>query len=487
MSFKIMNNVVLAINNSSWFGKRVFRTWLPAVPIITALLKEHFNFSILDANVNNWDFDQTREALRQTKADLVLISALSIDYQIQYHQLAALAKEALPNCITLMGGVYPTSLPEYVLNDNNIDYLIQGYAEERLLPVVRAILNHDTDELANTEGIGFLQDGVIHLIPFRKHLADCKTIIRPDYSLLNIEQYFLMQEHYSAKNYSTECAEKRSVNIISSYGCPYNCFFCANRSMSGSRVVYRPVEDVLEEIDFFVKEYKVEHISFMDDNIVSDKIRAKKLFQALIDRNYSIEVQIGNLAAWDLDDEILQLLHDAGCTRIGISVESGSQRVLKEIMHKPLDLRIIPPLVDKFRELDIMMIADFIIGLPGETWEDIRSSFDFADSMNADLCNFNIAVPYPGTELYSYMAEHGLLPKGFRFDERFYITGLVHTDEFTPAELKILQAFAWEKINAGTPEKRKRTMRALRLTESELRDYCREMRLGAIRFVKKYS
>ena len=482
-----MNKVVLVINNSSWFGKRVFRTWLPAVPIITALLKDYFDFSIIDANVNDWDFDQTRAAIRQTEADLVLISALSVDYQIQYHQLATLAKEALPNCTTLMGGVYPTLLPEDVLNDKNVDYLIQGYAEDRLLPIVLAILSHNTDELAQTEGVGFIQDGEVRLSPFRKHLSDCKTIIRPDYSLLNIEQYFLMQQSYSAKNYSTECAEKRSVNIISSYGCPYNCFFCANRSLSGSHVVYRPIEDVLDEIDYFVKQHRVEQISFMDDNIVSDKVRAKKLFQELIRRNYSIEIQIGNLAAWDLDDEILQLLHDAGCTRIGISVESGSQRVLKEIMHKPLDLRIIPSLVDKFRKLDIMMIVDFIIGLPGETWEDIRSSFDFADKMNADLCNFNIAVPYPGTELHLYMAEHGLLPKDFRFDKRFFITGLVCTDEFTPSELKIMQAFEWERINAGSPEKRDRAMRALRLTEGELKDYCREMRTDAIRFVKKYG
>ena len=481
-----MKKVVLVINNFSWFGKRAFRTWLPAVPILTAIVKNICDFSVIDANVNEMDFEQTQQAIADSRADIVMISALSVDYQLQYHKVAELAKAALSNCITMMGGVYPTTLPEQVLEDENIDIIMQGHAEERLPRILQTIMSGDLSALSKEHGLGFRDQGKIFFTPLKSQLYQISEMIKPDYSCIDIEKYFLLQKKYSAKNYTTECAEKRSVNIIASYGCPYNCFFCANRSLSGSHVVYRPIEDILEEIDYFVREHRIEQISFMDDNIVSDKVRAKKLFRELIERNYKLEIQIGNLAAWDLDEEILHLLHDAGCTRIGISVESGSQRVLYQIMHKPLNLTIIPPLVDKFRELDIMMIADFIIGLPGETWEDIRSSFDFAYKMNADLCNFNIAVPYPGTELYSHMKKHDLLPNDFCFDEKFFITGLVKTEEFIPSELKLLQAFEWERINAGTPERRERSMRVLRLTEQELREYCKEMRMSAIRFVKQY-
>lgn len=482
-----MHKIVLAINNFSWFGKRMFRTWLPAVPIITSLLKDKYDFSIVDANVNEWDFDQTVEALRNSQADIVLISALSIDYQIQYHKLAELAKIALPHCITFMGGIYPSSLPEQVMEDANIDFIMQGYAEERLVPILDAITKENKDFLSKVEGVGYRIGKEKHLIPFNRFLSECKTIIRPDYSLIDVDKYFKLQEGYYARNYSTECAEKRSINIIASYGCPYNCFFCANRSLSGSRVVYRPVDDVLDEIAYFVENHNIEQISFMDDNIVADKVRAKHLFEEIINRDYGLEIQIGNLAAWDLDDEILSLLKKAGCTRIGISVESGSQDVLYKIMHKPLNLEIIPPLVKKFREYGIMLIADFIIGLPGETWKDIRTSLSYAEKMDADLCNINIAVPYPGTDMYKYMIDNEMLPEDFKFDERFFINGLVKTAEFSPTELKILVAFEWEKINASTPEKRERAKKALRLNDLELDEYCKEMRQGAIRFAKKYS
>ena len=479
-----MNKVVLVINNFSWFGKREFRTWLPAVPIITALLKKECDFSVLDSNVNQWDFEQTEAKLRETCADIVLISALSIDYQIQYHKLAEIAKKALPNCITLMGGVYPSSLPKQVMNDTNIDVIMRGHAEERLPRIVRMLLDGKTEALLEEPGIGIRTGSVVQWNPISPPLYASDTFVSPDYSQIDVEKYFSLQSNYSAKNYSTECAEKRSINIIASYGCPYNCFFCANRSLSGSHVIYRPVDDVLQEIDYFVLEHGVEQISFMDDNIVARKERAKELFTKLIQRNYNLEIQIGNLAAWDLDDEILQLLRDAGCTRIGISVESGSQRVLKEVMHKPLDLQIIPPLVKKFKALEIMMVADFIIGLPGESWKDIRASFDYAYSMDTDLCNFNIAVPYPETDMYRHMVAHHMLPENFVFDERFFITGLVSTDEFRPEELKTLLAYEWERINAGTPERRERAKRVLRLTDAELDDYCRQMRSGALRFAK---
>lgn len=482
-----MNKVTLVINNCSWFGKREFHTWLPAVPILTALLKKVCDFSIVDANVAQLGLDQTREAIRKTRADVVLISALSIDYQRQYHKIAELAKQALPCCKVLLGGVYATVLPEYVLQDGNIDFIIQGAAEGRVGKTVLAILENNMEYLYHADGVGFrIKDG-IHLKPNKKFLCQTREMVKPDFSLLDVEGYFELQKQYNAKNYSTECAEKRSINIIASYGCPYNCFFCANHSLTGSHVVYRPIDDILEEIDFFVEKYHVEQISFMDDNVIADKNRALILFDAIRSRGYELEIQIGNLAAWDLNDEILQVLHGAGCTRIGISVESGSQRVLRDIIHKPLRLESIPPLVEKFKQLNIMMIADFIIGLPGETWQDIRNTFYFADSIDADLCNFNIAVPYPGTDLYRYMSEQNMLPLDFSFDETFYVNGMVSTDEFNPMELKILQAFEWERINIGTPQRKARAMRVLRQSECEIDNFTSQMRQSAIRFIKKHG
>ena len=157
----------MVINNFSWFGKRAFRTWLPAVPIITALIKDCCDFSVLDANVNEWDFDETEKKLRETQADVVLISALSVDYRIQYHKLAQIAKAALPDCTTLMGGVYPTTLPKQVMEDGNIDIIMQGHAEERLPRIIKMVLSKNLQQLSTEVGIGLRINGQLHFKLYR--------------------------------------------------------------------------------------------------------------------------------------------------------------------------------------------------------------------------------------------------------------------------------------------------------------------------------
>ena len=198
-----MNKVVIVVNNFTWYGKRPFRTWLPAIPILTALLKNEFDLQVIDGNVNNYDFDQMASEVKKSNADLVLISALSVDYQRQYHRLAEISKMALPDCKVMMGGVYPSVLAEQVMEDENVDFVMIGHAEERIAKVVRYILEND-DNIYKAPGICFRKDGHVRINPLKQKLYMVKKMVRPDYSLLDIEKYFELQQNYSAKNYSTD-------------------------------------------------------------------------------------------------------------------------------------------------------------------------------------------------------------------------------------------------------------------------------------------
>lgn len=480
-----MTQVILIINNSTWFGKRVHKNWISAAPIITSMLKDICDFSVIDANVNCWTCEEAEAKVRESGADIVLVSALSVDYQLQYHKTAAIAKKALPSCTVVMGGVYPTVMEEEVLSDKNIDYIFIGHAEGRLDSFIHALAAGGAKEIESFPGIGYRKKGGCIVNPLPTYIGDIKEMVRPDYSQIDIEGYLDMGGSYSPRNYSTECNDKKSVNIITSYGCRYNCFFCATRTISGTKIAYREVVDIIDEIKFFISEHNVTHISFIDDNMVSDKTIAKKLLSEIIAMGYSLEIQIGNLALWDLNEEIIILLAKAGCTRIGISIESSSQRVLRDIIHKPLDLSIVESMIAMLRENGIMITVDFIIGLPGETWREIRNTFRYAEKLDVDLCNFNIATPYPKTDMYLYMKENGLLPEGFSFmKDRAYLAGIPSTDEFKAAELLVLQAFEWEKVNCDTTVKRERTKRVLRIDDLQLDDYCRYMRESAIRCIR---
>ena len=141
-----------------------------------------------------------------------------------------------------------------------------------------------------------------------------------------------------------------------------------------------------------------------------------------------------------------------------LSVESGNQYVLDKVLKKPVKLAKVPEILEVAKALGFEIIVNFVIGLPGETWEQIRDTFRFAEKINVDLVNFHIATPLPNTELLDICLREGYLPEDFDINKNTvfgYAKGLITTSEFTPSELEILRAFEWDRINFSTPERSK--------------------------------
>lgn len=471
------NKILLMIPNYSWFGKRSWNTLPFAIPILAAILKK-FDFEIIDCNINNYSEEEVSEILRTKEAKLVLISTISYDYFRTYHKLAEIVKQVKPDCILMMGGVYVTTCVEHVMEDVNIDIAMMGHAEERMEPLVDDILNGREEKVEKAEGIAFRKKGKLIINPLITNVADVKRMVKPDYEKTDIMKYIKKDESI-AVNYVNE-SRKHFANVLTSYGCPYNCIFCASRSISGRKVVVRPADDVLEEIDYLVRKCGIELLNIMDDNILFDRDRAEYIFREIIMRQYNIEVRIDNLAIWHLDKEILELMKEAGVTRMGVSVESGCERVLHKIMRKPLKLEIVKPIRELCRETGILMTANFMIGLPGETWDEIRESLRFAEYCDFDLISIHIATPLPKTDLYTYAIEYGALNKDYCFfDDSHFGSGVgyLETDEFTPKELETIRAYEWDRINFSTADKRRRACEVLELTEKELKDLRKQTRI----------
>lgn len=473
--------IVLVVANYAWFGKRPWKGMTTSVPIITAILKNKFDLSIIDANVNEYSEEEVKSKLYDSMPDIVLITALSTEYFKAYHAVAKISKEVIPDVPVIMGGVYPTVCPEHVIEDDNIDLVIIGHAEQRLDHLLHLIEKKDIDNIKKFKGIAYKKRGNLKqkvIIPLDQFIGDVPVMVKPDYSLVDIDKY-LDVERRSIANQNME-PKSRTANIISSYGCPYNCLFCATRTISGKKVAYRPADDVLDEIDFFVREKQVETIIFLDDCMLADKERAKYIFNELIKREYGLEIQISTVAAWHLDREILELMKKAGLSKFGISIESGNERVLHKIIHKPLKLEIIPEIVSICRELDILMRANFVIGFPGETWDEIRDSLRVAEKLDLDMIDIHIATVLPKTELYELAVKMHALPENFTFfedDINFgFGKGNITTDEFTPNELAVLRAYEWDRINFSTPEKRARACRVMNITEDELQEHRKQTR-----------
>jgi len=464
------SRIVLVIPNSRWFGKRKWICLPYAALLITAILKPLCDFSILDANGGDMSQDEVERRLRALEPDAVLITAGSVEYHRQAHAVAKVARHACPKAVIIMGGIYPTVMAEEAAKDTNIDWLFLNHAEERIGPFLSLALSGDVLKTRAFPGIAYRNElGCVVEVPTDKHIGEVKEMVKPDYSMVDMAPYLAQ----NSLDYQFN-SEKPTAFIITSYGCPSNCLFCASRTISGRRTVFRPVDHVLEEIDFLVREHGVGNLIFLDDALLLKRSRLVELLGRMNEMGHGLAWKAASVAAWQLDDELLETMKNSGCEQITISVESGSQRVLTDIIRKPLKLDVIPGIVKKCRELDIACGANFVIGLPGETWDDLRQSFSFADSCDFDVAHFHIATPLPKTDLYAVCKEKGYLPKDFSFlDPNFfgYAYGFITTEEFTPLELAILRAYEWDRINFSTPERAARVARIYGSTTERLAEH----------------
>lgn len=471
--------VILFIPNTRWCNKRPWLMLQQAPLILTALLKSEFDFSIIDANAKDLTEGQAQQHLNQAQPDAVLVSGLSTEYYQQFHDAMAMAKEAKPSCITIMGGVYPTVLGEEVIHDKNIDYIFIGHAEERVNEFLSLALNNENTALKTLPGIGYRNErGEVIINPVSSYISDVKTMVQPDYSLIDLSPYL----QHNTKDYQFNSSFPTG-SIITSYGCPYNCVFCATRTISGKGVAYRPVDDIAKEIKYLKSHYGVKNIVFLDDFFLAKRDRFKSLMRIFKGEKLEILWKVVTVSAWHLNDELLELMKENGCTQITISVESGSPRALKEIIRKPLKLGIVPGIVKKCNELGIDIGANFVIGFPGETWEELRETFRFAEKCNFDITHFHIATPLPKTDLYRIAKTKGLLDPNFSFTDpkTFGLgKGFITTDEFTPEQLQILRAYEWDRINFSTPQKTEKVAKMMCLTSKELKEHRKQtlLKLG---------
>ena len=144
-------------------------------------------------------------------------------------------------------------------------------------------------------------------------------------------------------------------------------------------------------------------------------------------------------------------MQKSGCYQLTLSPESGSQRVLKRIIKKPVMLDKVPHILGLARRLNFQIVVNFISGFPGETWDQIRQTYKYAESLNVDLVNFHIATPLPKTELMQIALRGGYLRSKGSKDLYGYTKGVIETPDFTPMELQILRAFEWDRINFSNP------------------------------------
>ena len=482
MKSRNIKKILLLQPNYAWLNKRTLRFPTYTLALLKACLDTQYETTIFDPNFNNLSEDEVFRYIKKLDPNLVGITSNSTEYLATSRLTTSITRRALPNAIIVLGGVMPTVLIEEAMKDENVDYWIMGEGEYSFPHLINELQNGKAN-LSNVNGLAYWKDGK-SCINKKVFIENLDNIPFPVYSnivggfneqTLSLHDYGNVRLKYDATLYATNYPFAYS---ITSRGCPFRCVFCAGRTVSGRKVRFRSAENVLAEIDSLYNS-GIREIIFLDDHFLANKKRALDIMNGIIDRKYNMTCKCSNVTAWLLDEELLETMHNSGCNFITASLESGNQYVVDNIIKKPVKLKKIHPIFNMAKSIGFDIVVNFIIGFPGETWDQIRDTFSFAEKLSVDICNFHIATPLPKTELMDVCLRESLLPEDFIENFSKYSgfgKGLITTNEFTPFELEILRSFEWDRINFSSEERKSSVARLNGITIEELEEWRRGTR-----------
>ena len=358
-----------------------------------------YDVEIYDPHIENYDKFSKEELPQALKAAIKkkirtfdhTILGISSPYFYTYrwaHYISEISKTAAPEKKIIMGGGYPSMVPERVIQDTNIDYVVIGEAEMVLVKLVDKIVKGLPPD--GIDGIAYRRDGKIVVVPKKTFIEDVNSISYPAWDLVDVERYFKFQG-------------KRKLNIISSRSCPYSCTFCSSYKTWGRGFRKRTAEDILSEVAYLRDTFSVEEIGFVDDNMTVDKERFMEIAKGL--KAMGIMWNINNISSFTTDSEMLMAMKEGGCGTIAIAVESANKKTLKSLK-KPVDLEKTIDLLKECRKINLRCNMLLISGLPYETKEEMLKTFKYAEKAGADWCVISMLVPFPGTDVYEYCLEH---------------------------------------------------------------------------------
>lgn len=320
-----------------------------------------------------------------TNADVVGISSCTPSIKEAW-RLAGLAKRE--GKLSILGGPHPTALPNESLQNSRADIIVRSEGEETIREICRDV------NLKKIKGISFRRGSrVVHNQP-RPLIKDLNSLPFPARHLFDLKRY------HSALH------KKRIVgDILTSRGCPYGCNFCF-KAIFGRQYRTRSPSNVVAEWKQML-DMGIEEIGMLDDNFAVDKKRAIKICEEIKKQKLVVDWSAtGGIRVDSVSRDLLKAMKDAGCYRICLGAESGSQDVLDRNC-KGIRLEQIRNAMKLVKEFGFETVLFFIIGNLYEDEKTMQKTIDFAKEMDPDYVQFTVATPYPGTALYDIVKREG--------------------------------------------------------------------------------
>ena len=383
--------------------------FIPPIGLISIagyLNSKNYDITICDAQLSGFTEEDLINYLKKGKYDLIGIPAFTNSLVCSF-KTAEICKKALPKATIVFGGVHATIMPEQILKDCQfVDIVVVGEGEYVMEDIIDSIQ------------LGQLSFSDIESIVYRKNngqivvnqrcalINDLDELPFPAYHLLDMSKY---------KPHPTQYKLLPNFPVIVQRGCPFNCAFCSAHAVHGRKIRFKSIDNIIEELKLLKNKYNARGIYFQDSTFTINKDFSRELFIKMIKNKLDL-VWACNTRVDCVDEKLLRLMKKAGCWLITYGIESGNQKSL-DLLNKNITVAQIEKAIELTCKVRINTLNSFILGIPGETYEDGLNTIEFAKKLSSQMALFYLPIPYPYTDLERICKEDGGLRDNLKWSD----------------------------------------------------------------------
>ena len=393
--------------------------------LAAVLLQNNVQVKVFDMRLG-YSFEDLQKQIDSFQPDMVGFTLIATRIKMCY-AIIDKVKELYPSLYTVAGGTHVASFKEKVFRDcKGLDFAVKREGEQTFVELLDMLV-HKEKNYSTIKGLMFRNEmGELIETLDMPMVEDLDAMPYPAYDLFDLKSYYAWQ--------------RGVVPIVTSRGCPFRCVFCSINLTMGYKFRARSAKSVVDELEYWNKKGQ-NKFDINDDEFSFDRKRVEEICDMIVGRGLNIELRLFNgIRVTDVYPEMLAKMKKAGFSAITYALESGSPKVLKNIK-KIITVEQALKAIDMTKEVGIETTCNFIIGHPGETYEDALMTLDVIKKVNADRINFNNCVVYPGTELYEWVSQNAR----FTLDVEEYLNmswpgksdfPFFETDDFTVEQRK---------------------------------------------------
>jgi len=371
--------------------------WAPYSLLSLATMLNEYDVKIID---NNLEADNYDKIIKKSIDDVLCVGISSmIGNQIKDGlNFANNIRKLDENIPIVWGGALPTILPEETLSSDLVDYVIRGQGEAKFSKLVNALAKNQ--QTKNIEGVGYRGH-----IPGIDKPEDKNSFPSYPFELIDFSKYIQSDPHVNT----------RTINYVSSQGCPFGCGFCSDTVLYQKSWTALSAKRSLEDITKLVDKYKVNGLKFYDSNFFVNSQRSKDFLNSIIDRNLGINwaTSAHPLTLLKAKDDFYSLLSKSRLSRLLIGAESGVQEEL-DLVRKRIKVGDTLTVAKRLGDYDIIGSFTFIVGYPGMPESNISETIKYASKIRDMDARHEVKIhfymPFPGTPLFERARQYGFNP-----------------------------------------------------------------------------